>query len=89
MQTIIWIGKSVSFSSITEAKTSKKDNALKRDDFFFSDFNLKPGIYSARDTIKLPFCTGEEGHSCLKTKVLKLCISFWSRVRYCIKSDLR
>ena len=35
MQTIIWIGKSVSFSSITEAKTSKKDNALKRDDYFF------------------------------------------------------
>ena len=34
MQTIIWIGKSVSFSSITEAKTSKKDNALKIDDFF-------------------------------------------------------
>ena len=34
MQTIIWIGKSVSFSSITEAKTGKKDNALKREDFF-------------------------------------------------------
>ena len=61
MRTSILIAESVSFSSIAEAKTSEKDNALKEE--YYLDFAGESRLCSS-----LPSCICEEECSCLKTK---------------------
>ena len=61
MRTSILIAESVSFSSIAEAKTSEKDNALKEE--YYLDFAGESRLCSS-----LPSCICEEECICLKTK---------------------